>query len=426
MHRVERSTAPLSDGSVVDAVRRALPRPGGLSAIAWPAPDLPPGALLASAPDAPGFCWASPRSALEAVGVVARVPPERAAAALEAVEGAPARLVGGLPFAPLGTDGPWSAFDSPTLFLPRWSLTGPEAERQLVRVLGPDDDPEAVARELERLRAVTPTALPLPRTLEVRPFPREPWVRHVETIRAAIRAGRFEKLVAARATDLRFDGPVDPWTAFLRLRAAHAGCHVFLLREGGAAFLGASPETLLSRRGDELLTHALAGSRPVGAPSLHASPKDLHEHELVVRHIREALAPLSTTVAAEGLRERAVGDIVHLETPIRATLRPGVATLTVARALHPTPAVGGLPHRAAHAWIVEHEPLERGWYAGAIGWLDAQGNAELAVALRSGVVAGDRARAFAGAGIVEASDPDAEYDETTLKSGPLLRALGAA
>jgi len=174
---------------------------------------------------------------------------------------------------------------------------------------------------------------------------------------------------------------------------------------------------------------ALAGSaRPEaggeGASSLLASGKDRREHQLVVSAIASALTELGAVVdmpSEPGVRT--LRHVLHLHTPIAATLREPRHLLEVAAALHPTPAVGGTPTRVATDWIATHERA-RGWYASPVGWFDVEGNGELAVAIRSGVIANDRAHLWAGAGIVAGSDPDRELAETDLKLRAMLGALG--
>jgi menaquinone-specific isochorismate synthase len=121
---------------------------------------------------------------------------------------------------------------------------------------------------------------------------------------------------------------------------------------------------------------------------------------------------------------RQVRNLIHLQTPITGELRDETTAFDLLAALHPTPAVGGFPAREAAEWIARNEPLERGWYTGTVGWIDANGDAEMAVAIRCGVLTRARAYVFAGAGIVAASQADAEYAETAGKMGPVLRALG--
>jgi len=158
---------------------------------------------------------------------------------------------------------------------------------------------------------------------------------------------------------------------------------------------------------------------------LPGSGKDLREHRWVVDHIADALAGIADHVhhPAEP-RIRALANVVHLHTPVVGRLARGRGIADVAAALHPTPAVGGVPTGAALRFLAEHEALDRGLYAGVVGWV-GDGCAELAMALRSALIRGRRARIFVGAGIVDGSSPDAEWEETELKARALLEALGA-
>lgn len=273
-------------------------------------------------------------------------------------------------------------------------------------------------------------AQPLPAAAAVRivaqPGERERWVRLVGRALREIRTGRLDKVVLARAVDVESDRPFDPQALRASLEERYPECRVFLLRSGAAAFIGATPELLCQVDGDRVQTEALAGS---AAPGLEAqllgSHKDLREHAEVVEHIVSRLRPLSRTVAAPPEpRILALSNVLHLRTPIEARLAPGRGAADVAAALHPTPAVCGAPQAAALRFLAEHEGLDRGLYAGVVGWAGASG-AELAVALRCAVVRGRRARLFVGAGIVEGSEPAAEWEETELKAHALLGALGA-
>ncbi|HEU5054909.1 MAG TPA: chorismate-binding protein, partial [Kofleriaceae bacterium] len=161
-----------------------------------------------------------------------------------------------------------------------------------------------------------------------------------------------------------------------------------------------------------------------GARALLDSRKDLGEHAVVTRAIARNLAPLCSALELAAAPEvRALRHVMHLCTPVRGRLDPPRHLLEVADALHPTPAVGGEPTGRALEWIAARE-APRGWYAGAVGWFDRDGDGELAVALRSGLVEGDRAWVWAGAGIVAESDPDSEYAETGDKQRAFLDALG--
>jgi isochorismate synthase len=187
---------------------------------------------------------------------------------------------------------------------------------------------------------------------------------------------------------------------------------------------------LLRKRGRSLETEALAGSIDAGADSpehrLRASPKELEEHELVVSAITGALAPVcgSPNLPSQpGVRS--LKHILHLCTPIQARLHVDTHVLDLLERLHPTPAVGGVPTRAALDWIAATEAFDRGWYAGAVGWFDAMGDGDFNVALRSGLLQSDQARLYSGAGIVRESMATAEYAETTLKLAAMLASLRA-
>jgi isochorismate synthase len=180
---------------------------------------------------------------------------------------------------------------------------------------------------------------------------------------------------------------------------------------------------------------ALAGSAARGqgeaedallAQTLLGHPKERDEHAAVVDRLRDTLGDL-----CEGLHVSEVPvvmrtvDIQHLHTAMHGRLREPTTILEVAGRLHPTPAVAGLPVDAALDWIRSAEALDRGWYAGAVGWVDRGGDGEFAVAIRSALVTGQTAFVFAGCGIVAGSDPEREYEESQIKMRPMLRALGA-
>jgi isochorismate synthase len=198
---------------------------------------------------------------------------------------------------------------------------------------------------------------------------------------------------------------------------------------GGGTLVAATPERLVRRDGDVVRCDALAGTISAGyeggAAALLASRKDRWEHDLVVRAIREALEGAGAIVDAPAEPAvRTLRHVLHLCTPFRATLRAPRHVLELAARLHPTPAVGGTPTPVAVDWITHREPAPRGWYASPVGWFDLDGNGELAVAIRSGVLAGNRAHLWTGAGIVAGSDPERELAETESKLRAMLGALG--
>lgn len=255
----------------------------------------------------------------------------------------------------------------------------------------------------------------------------------------------LQKVVLARALQLVADGPMDPMAILRRLLAADPEATGYLadLSPAGPGFdgqilVGASPELLVARTGDQVTCQPFAGSAArspdpdvdaANAAALAGSGKNRHEHQLVVDTVRTALEPLCSRleVAAEP-HLSSTAALWHLSTPIRGTLRETSTTaLDLARALHPTPAVGGVPTGAAVDLIAEVEG-DRGFYAGAVGWCDSHGDGRWVVAIRGAQLSADRrsAVATAGGGIVAESDADDEVAETTTKFRTILAGLGVS
>ncbi|MBY4573466.1 isochorismate synthase [Gordonia paraffinivorans] len=269
---------------------------------------------------------------------------------------------------------------------------------------------------------------------------------HRERIAHAIKrivAGDVEKVVLARSVDLLLDQKVQPLELLDALAGGNVEHNAFAVdldaaTGSGSWLLGASPEVLLRKSGSTVLCHPYAGSAPrsadpaedeATAERLAASAKDLAEHAFVVDHLRERLSHLCDDVDAPSTpRLQSTGEVWHLATPIRATLRdPSTTALDLALLLGPTPAVCGTPSDVA-AQIIRDVEGERGFYAGSVGWCDAAGDGEWMVAIRCLELAGDRRnlRTWAGGGIVEGSDPQAELVETGFKLRTVLNALGIA
>ncbi len=255
----------------------------------------------------------------------------------------------------------------------------------------------------------------------------------------------LDKVVLARALRLVADAPLDARVVLRRLIAADPAAYGYLVDltaaggdYAGAALVGASPELLVARSGDRVECRPFAGSAPRAADpetdaangaALAASAKNRHEHQLVIETMRAALEPLcdDLSIAAEPQLSRTAA-VWHLCTPITGRLRDiSTTAIDLALALHPTPAVGGVPTKAAIGLITELEG-DRGFYAGAVGWCDARGDGRWVVSLRCAQLSADRrsALARAGGGIVAESDPDEEVAETTTKFGTILNALGVA
>lgn len=250
----------------------------------------------------------------------------------------------------------------------------------------------------------------------------------------AIDDHHLHKVVLAHAVDVQASSPFQIAPSLANLRHLYPDCYVFATSNGrGAHFLGASPERLISIDHGRLTTDALAGSAPRGstpqddahyAQTLLVSLKERYEHRCVVDFIVNQLIGLNLSPQFQATPTvLQLANIQHLHTPIRADLPLTIHALEVLQALHPTPAVAGVPRAAACAHIRQHESFERSLYAAPIGWIDSQGNSEFIVGIRSALLQANQARLYAGAGIVAGSDPNREWVEVRLKLRALLDAL---
>ncbi len=275
-----------------------------------------------------------------------------------------------------------------------------------------------------------PQALPAPGRVRYAgaSLPELAWLDAVATAARAVRAGELDKVVLARDLHVWSDAPLDPRVLARRLAERFPDCFTFVC-EG---LVGATPELLVRRTGTDVESLVLAGSAPRGrdaaddarrGAALLASHKDRREHDLAVASVRDVLAPrcgqLATDPQPHLLR---LANVAHLATAVRGRLSGTPTALELAAALHPTAAVCGTPTAVALERIRVLERMDRGRYAGPVGWVDARGDGEWGIALRCAEVDGTRARLFAGAGIVGASLPEAELEETRLK----LRAMQSA
>ncbi len=236
----------------------------------------------------------------------------------------------------------------------------------------------------------------------------------------------------ARQLVVEAGAPFDRLAILDRLRRSHPSCFTYAV--GG--FVGASPELLIRRRGEDVVSCPMAGTVQRGATpeedealtaTLRRSVKEAEEHRLLVEAVVSALAPVCAGPPKAGEPDVVrFPTVSHLATRVSGVLRePAPSALALAGLLHPTPAVGGLPRVEALAAIAALEEFDRGLYAGPVGWVDANGDGEWAVALRGAQLDGRRARLAAGAGIVAGSDPEAEWAETEAKLRPMLAAVGA-
>jgi menaquinone-specific isochorismate synthase len=366
---------------------------------------------------------------------------------------APPRLFGGFSFrADHRPTGMWRGFPSGLFVLPavelesRGDVSRVRVQRLVEAWADPHETDEALEAELEavlsalsRPAAAAGTSNRPPIDLPAAPAPgaRDAWRQVVNDALDAIGREYVSKVVLARTLDVAPPEELDPIAVTLALWADNPRAHVFLFEpEPGATLLGAAPETVATVSGSDFHATAVAGSVPLGsspeetaalAEQLLASRKDQLEHRFAVEDMVERLEEIAADVRAEWEPHViTLSRIQHLETRIRARLPEEGTVLSALQALHPTPAVCGLPRDEALAFIHAEEPFERGWYAGPVGWFDLAGNGVFAPALRCAVGREGTWRLFAGAGIVAGSTPDAEWAETGIKFEPVLRALEAS
>jgi menaquinone-specific isochorismate synthase len=253
--------------------------------------------------------------------------------------------------------------------------------------------------------------------------PPKDWRRSVEEAVRRLQDRELEKVVLARELVLEADVPFSQPDVLNSLRRNYPSSYLFAID----GFMGASPELLIEREDLDVRARPLAGTLPrtsEPAALLH-SPKDRAEHRFLSEMMYETLEPFCSELNVPASPDVvSLTNVHHLATPVRGTLRNGdVSVLDLVAALHPTPAVGGRPTAAAVDLIDELEELDRGRYAGAVGWVDANGNGTFAIAIRCAEVSGNQARLYAGCGIVAASNPERELEETHWKFQAMLSAL---
>jgi menaquinone-specific isochorismate synthase len=339
-----------------------------------------------------------------------------------------------------------SAFAAATVFVPRWQVSRCGADYGAVANVRVDADCD-LDQLVEKVWAAYlkfasfDYAHPTCTTVDARP----PVVEQSELAEgvfadgvtralAAIDRGAYEKIVLARGLRLEADQPWKPLDALNRLRERFSGCFTFSYSGGeGRSFIGATPERLLKLRNGRLQTEAIAGSAPRGATAgedarlardLLDSDKNQHEHNCV----RDSIVRRLQAVGVEGKAEATarllpLANVQHLRTQIEAEVGTSVHLLDIVAEMHPTPAVGGTPREQAVPEIAELEQLDRGLFAGAIGWFNHLNDGEMVVAIRSALIEDTTAELYAGAGIVHGSDPQHEARETEMKLSALLDVL---
>jgi isochorismate synthase len=420
------------------------------------------------------FLWVQPdrKAALVGIGCawsVEAVGPGRFAAVASAWEsrligarldiaqnagrGAGPVLVGGLGFTGEAPQDPtWVPFGAASMALPELLLTQTPRGSWLTTsfVAGRDgvgsEDNDAPARLERQWRDLLAKADSVSANAGSHPSGRSPltlvaeypdrptWERLIDRLAGAVGRGRLDKVVLAGRADLSAAHDLDVVGALRSLAAGSPNSTTYAVGRGGSVFIGATPERLISTEGREFRTVAMAGSirhadnateEAALADELLGSGKDREEHGIVVEMLRAMLEPVASEIfVAPTPVVAAFGTVQHLVTTVTGRLRSRAGILPLAALLHPTPAVGGEPRALALELIAEHETFERGWYAGPLGWVGADGDGELVVALRCAVVSGRTAALFAGCGIVADSDPAREWEESRNKMQVVASALG--
>ncbi|WP_173915777.1 isochorismate synthase MenF [Halobacillus sp. Marseille-Q1614] len=335
---------------------------------------------------------------------------------------------------------PWEAFPDSQMTIPMYLLTNKGDSSFLTTnlLIFKEDHKQQILHQIKsdknHLLHGERTEVRLPvctNTSEIQP---EEWKDSVKKATEDIKNGELEKVVLARELRVAFKEDVQLAAVIEKLAATQPNSYIFTVESDGEHFIGATPERLAKVDNQQLVSTCLAGTTPRGkndeedkklGQALLDDPKNCQEHEFVVQMIRQAVEACCYNI---DIPEKPVlyplRNLQHLYTPVTATLEEGYTLLDVVSRLHPTPALGGMPQKKSVEYIRNHEVLNRGWYAGPVGWFDGRNNGEFAVAIRSALIQKDEASLFAGCGVVEDSDPETEYDETGVKLKPMLSVLG--
>ncbi|ACV46192.1 MULTISPECIES: isochorismate synthase [Halomicrobium] len=421
--------------------------------------DVSPLAAAGAVPDRRRFCWLHPEEPdLLAVGATAAVTvdsPDRFETADDrltelfgAVDGPDApeiaapRAVGGFAFfdgntVPADTQSHWRDFDDGTFVLPRAQIVaGDDATWLTVTV--PEDEHSELSSQLDgwadRLTdAGTHDGTEPEATAFHWSLSREEWERTVDDVIGRIESDGLDKVVLAQELTVDLDAPVPVAPVLSRLRETYPNCTTFCFSPTpGRTFFGATPETLVALADGHVQTEALAGTTDRGetaaedtdlADAMLGDEKYQVENRIVADTIADALRPVADDVTVAEPSIKRITNLQHLHRPITATVPSETSVLSLAERLHPTPAVGGSPRRAASDVIRDVEPFDRGWYASPVGWVDGDGDGTFVVGIRAGLTWDERLALYGGAGIVTGSDPTTEYGEVRSRFEPILDAL---
>ncbi|MBT3337183.1 MAG: isochorismate synthase [Anaerolineae bacterium] len=394
-----------------------------------------PLALLNALAGQPRWAWITPEESLIAWGEAAMLKGERPEdfrsqldeliQKLDISSKGDIRLFGAFPFdMERETDSIWAGFEQPTFVLPRYIYRQTPTQTTLTEIA-----PDGTLPPSRQWDAPPLTPATWKDDLDF-----EKWEEMVNIAKESAKSDEIGKVVFARTRKVSFEELPELTTVFSRLNDAYPATFRFYFEpRPGLVFMGATPELLVRTKGRSLETVALAGSAPRSndealnaqySAALLASKKDQREHAIVIEDIVEGLTPLCSKIDyAKEPQLRFLPNIQHLETPIKATLKEAGIFAPV-QALHPTPALAGQPRPRAMEMIREHEPKPRGGYGAPVGWISPSGDGEMAVAIRSAVFRKKEGYLYAGGGLLAASDPAKEWQETIMKFRPMMDALG--
>ncbi len=348
------------------------------------------------------------------------------------------RFYGGLCFDDQKPNGEWENFGSYRFMIPRFELATKDGKMLFAcnLVISPhsSDHSENVLQELDHLR-YSPQDIFIP-VLEANSREDIPsqkvWQAHVQDILHTVKTSVCQKVVLARKTEFGFHNRLDPWMILRQLKKVTPYSYHFCFQfADGTVFLGASPERLYKRQDRTIESHAIAGTRRRGRThredeqlrqELLTSDKDHREHAFVVEAIESVLSDICDDFTKDNLNILSLESGHHLLTSFQGKLKENIHDWEILQALHPTPAVGGFPRKEALEIIKQLEPFSRGWYAAPVGYVSLE-ETEFVVAIRSALVKDNKLTVYAGAGIVEGSEPQSEWNEVENKIGNFLKVL---
>ncbi|CAM3249559.1 isochorismate synthase [Filibacter tadaridae] len=353
-------------------------------------------------------------------------------------------LFGGFSFDPQSRkDSEWDAFPSAHFVVPSFQLTIKNGNTTIAINLitkngGAVDEFEKLREERDRLIHIAQVdefeLLAKPEVVSIEERKKEQYLDAVQHVTEKIKDGDAKKVVIARSIKLNFEEEVPTVTALHHISNEQQESYHFGLEKNGQLFFGATPERLIEISNGRAYSSCVAGSIKRGKSAmddrklgkeLMDDRKNREEHQYVVNMISQVFSKFCTDISIpKKPKLMKIRDIQHLFTPLEGNVEQKTDIFSLVEALHPTPALGGVPTDVSMDMIREQEQMDRGYYAAPIGWTDTAGNGEFAVAIRSALLKGSHAYLYAGGGIVADSEPEKEYDETWVKFRPVMRALG--